>query len=359
MHPHDFTIRADQPTGSHSHPIRILHLLDADATQAAHDEALTLQRAASDRSSPSATDCAVHTIGRGADYRNPLLALYQLRREPNIQVIQVYALRTLKIALATGKQVIYRPDQPANANEAHHLRRLMRWRAFRIAAPTQTALNGLLHHGLPAGQCTLIHPCPMPAGPPVSKDVNLRTALGLRDQDFVILAAGETTASANHELAIWATSILGELQDHYKLLLWGRGDEIHKPINLAGNMHCLKSIRTAEQQLGKAIDHNLLFSAADAIAVTSLRQPSAWWLASSIRSGLPIISTQTATTNEVLTNRQSAVLLPENTACSLAQQVMELHADTGLQQHLSQGARTTAQQLFSPEQYSVQWNQFY
>src|SRR5205823_4894860 len=69
----------------------------------------------------------------------------------------------------------------------------------------------------------------------VKRDRNdaLRESLGLAKEDYILLAAGETTDAAGHLDALWAASILHHLDVRFKLLLWGEGPGVARILRFA------------------------------------------------------------------------------------------------------------------------------
>lgn len=191
------------------------------------------------------------------------------------------------------------------------------------------------------------------------RDVGLRRDLGLSDDDYVVLAVGESTRPANHELAVWTSGILNVLDRSYKLLAWGRGGRCGTLVRFARSLKQGEMIRLAEPTLGRKVEFEELLPAADLLLVTSSGAQPTLPLAMGMAAGLPIVSTVTYTNGELLEDHHNALMTPKATARMLAQRVMALRYDSVLQWELSDRAGVEAFEYFAASRFFEQYRVLY
>ena len=90
--------------------------------------------------------------------------------------------------------------------------------------PTDTQRRSLVERGVPIEKTTLIRPG-VDFGVVSRRSRTIRTELGFADDDYVILAAGESSVASNHRLTCWAASVLNVLDNRYKMLAWASGPQ--------------------------------------------------------------------------------------------------------------------------------------
>jgi glycosyltransferase involved in cell wall biosynthesis len=106
-------------------------------------------------------------------------------------------------------------------------------------------------------------------------------------------------------------------------------------------------VKLAEPLLRRAIEFEQLLPATDACIVTAKGPVATLPIAICMAAGLPIISTVTYTAAELLEDRHTALMVPRSSPQLLAQRVLDLRADSGLQWSIADMARTEAYEYFS------------
>lgn len=91
--------------------------------------------------------------------------------------------------------------------------------------------------------------------------------------------------------------------------------------------------------LGYRDDVSFLMNEADLIVHAAHQEPLGRVLLEAAASGLPIIATDVGGTREILTDGETARLVPPGVAAALANAIVELHADRGLRERFATAAR--------------------
>jgi hypothetical protein len=144
-----------------------------------------------------------------------LRASLDLRRR-RIQRVVAWGQPAYRVARAAEMTGIYRlrAGDPLPAPAA----------GWRVAANTSSELNGLLEAGWP-DQCVVVRPPGVDLLPRRGVTADLRRrSLGIAEDDYVWLLAGDPSAGAGLREAIWAGTVLHVLQRgnrRHRLLLWG------------------------------------------------------------------------------------------------------------------------------------------
>lgn len=335
--------------------VHILHLLDA------HPDFQT--RRAVDllsRQLGPGFECHIRTIGAGGDWRGIPAASVALRRSSGVDVLHAWGPTALTAAVLGSKlPLLHSPAIPTTPRAIHWLRAIAAYRSIEILCPSATLHNLLLTRGLPADRVHLIRPGVDFARIQRRRDPKLRAALGLADDDCVLLAVGESTAAAAHSDALWTAAILHELDPRYRLLLWGEGS--HAPAVLRFNRRLATAgvLTVAERQLKRPVDFEELLPAADLMVNTSVGPIPTLPVAIAMAAALPIVSTATYTTAELLEDHHSALLVPKRSPRRMAQRILELRDDAGLQWRLADMARTEAYEHYSATRFLSQYRTAY
>jgi glycosyltransferase involved in cell wall biosynthesis len=335
--------------------IRIAHLIGRDACfeQRRGVDALV-------RGLGEGFESEVVRIGQGEKCRSWLAAMRHLRRRAgHIDLIHAWDGVGLAAGVGAGVPMVVGLAAPPGRGLSGWLRAVMANRPVQIVTATATTRRICVERGMALERCHLIRPAVDFGKIASRRDAGLRRELGFTDEDYVILAAGESTRPANHELAVWTSGILNVLDRSYKLLAWGRGGHSGKLVRFAKSLKQGEMIRLAEPTLGRAVDFEELPAAADLLLVTSNGAQPTLPLAMGMAAGLPIVSTVTYTNGELLEDHHNALMAPKTTARMLAQRVMALRYDSGLQWELSDRARVEAFEYFSTSRFLEQYRTLY
>jgi glycosyltransferase involved in cell wall biosynthesis len=336
--------------------IRVLQLMEAHP-----DHQTEVGRGQLARDASGTFQTQARTIGRGGDYRNPFAAIVGLRRSVDrFDVVHAWGSQALTVAsLGAVAPIVYSPSGYPGLQSVRWIRSVVGVRDVQIIVPTDTMRRAFVTRGVPADRCHIVRPGVDFASINRRRDAKLREALGFGPNDYVILAPGESTRAAAHRLAVWTVAILHVLDSRYRLLLWGRGPLAEQSRRLARQTRLCGLLELAERRLGRPVAAEELLAATDAVLITATGPVSTHPVSVCMAAGLPIVALVTPTLSELLEDRHTALMVGKPAPRLLAQRVLDLRSDTGLQWTISDMARTEAYEYFSRTRYLNQFRAVY
>jgi glycosyltransferase involved in cell wall biosynthesis len=305
---------------------------------------------------------SVAVVGRGGDYSHVLAAALDLYRRPraDVRIVHAWNLPSLAAAaVATKCPLVFSPPPVLSASSIGWLRAIMAYRDVHVVCATATQQRTLLTRGVPLERCHLIRPGVDFSRVRPRRDPDLRRRLRLAEDHRVLLAPGESTRPAAHVAAFWAVSILNYLDTRYRLLCWGRGQQVGALRRFAIELKQPELLCLAEQRLGRSVDFESLCPAADAALVTATDPVATLPIAVCMAAGLPIVATVTATVSELLEDRHSALMLGSPTARTLSQRILDLWNAPRQTWSIRDTARTEAYEFFAGTRFINQYRQLY
>lgn len=322
---------------------RVLQLLDAAADfQSARGVELLARHLGPD------FPVVVRTIGPGGDYPNAPAALYRLRRmHDEIDVVHAWGPRALTLAaMATRRPLVYSPPPVASGRTIDWTRAVLNYRQVEVICPTSTLRRLHVQRGVPVERTHLVRPGVDFARVNRRRDAALRERLGFSPDDRVIFAVGEHTHAAHQTAALWAAGILHVLDPRHRVLLWGRGRLAEYLVRFAKKVHQPELVAVAERDPGRRVEFEELLPATDVAIVSAKGLIPTLPISITMAAGLPIVSSVTYTTSELLEDRHTALMVPNPSPKLLAKRVTELYDDARLQWSISDMARTEAYEYF-------------
>jgi glycosyltransferase involved in cell wall biosynthesis len=340
--------------------VRLLHLLDHDADfQTRRSVESLTQGLGNDFHSDT------RTLGRGGEDRGILASIGRLRGETTtdrfdlIHAWGTSALTAAAFGATGGAKIVYTPPPHVKRRSLGWLRAVMGYRDVHVICPTATMRRTIVERGVPIERAHLIRPGVEFSRIKRRRDPALRAALGLKEDDFVLMSPGESTRAADHERAVWAAAILHVLDPKYKLLLWGRGERYRAAARLAADLPGEYLALGAEERLGRRVEFEELLPATDLVLVTASGPVATLPISICMAAALPIVATVTYTVGELLQDRHNALLVPKPAPRLLAQRVLDLRQETGVQWTISDMARTEAYEYFSLTRFLDQHRHLY
>ena len=301
----------------------------------------------------------VRTMGAGGQWRNGAHAAAALRLGggPTFHVAHVWDSMALLAAVAGGLPVVFSPS------ELPSVQRGMSWkptssRNVHVVIGTIAARDTCVSSGVPPDRCGVIVPLVDWARIPTRHDVSLRSALGFSQEDYVVLAPGESTTTADHRTAVHAVSILHVLDQSYRVLLWGRGREVSALKRLAKRLGQPRLITLAEQSLGRPVEFEELLGAADLALITGGAAAAVLPVASCMAAALPIVAAASPATSQLLSKGDSAALVAPRPRL-FAKQVLELRENPSLAARFGSSALQQAHHLFDQARFIAEMQQVY
>lgn len=335
--------------------VRVLHVID----RGADFQTRRCVEHLSGQLGPS-FEAEAKSVGQGGNWRGVVAAVRGLRHATDVDVVHAWGIRAMMAAaLGHGGRIIFSPDSEMSDRSVRWVRAVMAYRDVHVVCPTATIQRGLVRRGAAPERCELIRPGVDFSRVRRRRDARLRAELGLADEDYVLLAVGESTVNAAHEDAVWAASILHVLDRRYKLLLWGRGPGVSAAERLAAKLGSGDLLHAGQRRLERSVEVEELLPAADMIINTSVGPTAPMPLCIAMAAGLPIVSTVTYTVGELLEDRHTAMLVPKRSPRLMAQRVLELRENAALQWRLSDQARREAYEYFPLTKFLQQWRELY
>lgn len=331
--------------------VSVLHLLSDDADFQTRRSVEALTRSAGADFDIDAT--------RAKGMVDEMLRRDRSGRDP-VDVVHAWGGRALAAAVVRGGgPIVFSPTQFPSARAIRWIRAAMAYRNIEVICSTATQRRAFVGRGVPLARCHLIRPGVDFAKVRRRRDPELRRRLGFGDDDFVLLAPGESTRAAAHEEAVWAAAIVHFLDPRYKLLIWGRGERVSAVRSRAAALAGVEMLGAAEPTLGGPVEFESLLPAADAVLVTASGPVPTLPIAVCMAAGLPHVATVTYTVSELLEDRHTALMVSRPEARLVARRLLSLREDAGVQWSISDVARTEAYEYFSLTRFLDQWRMVY
>ena len=303
----------------------------------------------------------IMTVGGRGNWGHLARAAMSLRREArSCDVVHAWGIRALTaVAFGPFGHILFTPTCFPTRRQIAWLRAIIAYRDVHVVCPTVTLQRVFVERGVPLGRCHLVRPGVDFARVKRRRDLQMRHDLGLADAQQVLLGVGESTRGADHHQAVWAGTILNVLDRNTRLVLWGRGPMARAVADFAANLAQPELAVLAEKKLGRRVEFEELFGAADMILISATGPVSTLPVAIAMAAGLPIVATVTSTVAELLEDRHTALMTQPNVPRLLAQRVMQMREDAHLQWSLADMARTEAYEYFSQTRFLEQMRVMY
>jgi glycosyltransferase involved in cell wall biosynthesis len=320
--------------------VRVLQLLDPSAGFSANRAAEILHG-----SLGAGFEVAVEPIdGAGVS------AIRRVRtRSPRSRdFIHAFGTRALTVAAigGGGGPTVFTPNDAPTRKQLGWLRAVMTYRNVHVVCPSGALHRRFVEGGIPFRRCHVVWPGVDFARIRKRRDAELRKALGFSEEDRVLLLVGESTRASGHAEALWAAAILHVLDPRWKVLAWGRGPRTNALVHFALSQKHTSLVSIAERRLGRRVEFEELFPAADVLMVTPAKPVATLPIALAMASGLPIVGTASGVVGEMLEDRHTALLAPPGSPRALARRVLDLTEHPKLQWAISDQARAEAYQYF-------------
>ena len=197
-----------------------------------------------------------------------------------------------------------------------------------------------------AVQHNSIRPRPAPSAKAVQ---NLRSSLGITDDERVMLAAGRLSREKAHIDLISAFKLLREQNPQLKskLVIVGDGPERAK---LEGTVRSY-ALESDVIFTGQQSNVQPFYAIADVFVLPSHSEGSSNVLLEAMAAGVPIIATAVGGVPEMIEDNQSALLVPANDPSALSAAISRLLTDGDLAHRLTSNASALVSNRFSPEEY--------
>lgn len=277
--------------------------------------------------------------------------LRQLWRNENVSLVHAHQYTPFAYALATrvfGRRppVLFTehgrffPDRPSQ--KRMWFNRLLTGAQDRFVAVGAGVRDALIQNeGLPGQRITIIH-----NGidlPESTERASVRAALGVEDNDFVVMQVARLDPIKDHQTAIRAIVAACRQNPKIRLFIVGDGPE-RQNIHRALTAH---QVNGHVQMLGLRNDVPRLLAAADAFILTSVSEGIPVTVIEAMAAGVPVVATKVGGLPELVTHSISGYLTPPGDASQLAEAVLELAADPTKRAQFANRAKSDARTKFS------------
>lgn len=290
-------------------------------------------------------------------------AVRRVRNRPprSRDLIHAFGTRALTVAAigGGGGPTVFTPNDAPTKQQLGWLRAVMTYRNVQVLCPSGALHRRFVEGGVPVGRCHVVWPGVDFSRIRKRRDEELRAALGFDDDDRVLLLVGESTRASGHLEAAWAAAMLHVLDPRWKVLAWGRGPRTEALVHFALSQKHTSLVSVAERRLGRQVEFEELFPAADVLLATPVAPVATLPIALAMASGLPIVGTASSVVGEMLEDRHTALLAPPGSPRALARRVLDLAEDPKLQWSISDQGRAEAYQYFPLTRFVEQHRTLY
>lgn len=171
----------------------------------------------------------------------------------------------------------------------------------------------------------------------------VRSELGIGDEEFLILVVGVLRGVKRHDVAIEGFARFLKAGGKGRLILAGDGPMRSNMEDLVRSL----GIEAQAQLLGHRSDVPDLMGAADTLLLTSRSEAQSQALTQGIGLGLPAVATAVGGVPEVVMHERTGLLVPAGNPDAVASALIRLAADPDLRRRLGNAGREHANRRYS------------
>lgn len=268
----------------------------------------------------------------------------------NAHLVHAFGYKALQAAtLLVKAPVLYTPlaDDPPKA--VRWARAALVRRDLRMLSLSSSEDRMFVSGGFPAERAHLECPGVRP-GRTLAPDMAMRERLGLKPDEIVVLAVGDTLPSANHTMVLHTTAILEAISPRWRMLFWGAGPQADA-VRILQRDWQLRTMIDANAVLGKGVLFSEVLTAASLALVSAPDRVAVAPILACMAHGVPLVAPATRAVSDTLEDRHNAMLYSPTTARAAAQRLLSLAEDARLQRQLSDQARADAYEQFSVSRF--------
>ncbi|HEU4928899.1 MAG TPA: glycosyltransferase family 4 protein, partial [Candidatus Krumholzibacteria bacterium] len=179
---------------------------------------------------------------------------------------------------------------------------------------------------------------------PVERSVT-RRALGLADDDVVLIAVGSLKPIKGVDVLLHAMAPLVRKQPRLRLVVVGDGPDRSALESLAREL----SMADRVSFLGLRADVDVVLRAADALVLPSRTEALPTVLLEAMASGLPVVATRVGGVPEIVEEGRSGLMVPPEDASALGSVLARVATDATLRRSLGERGRAVVESRFRVE----------
>lgn len=166
----------------------------------------------------------------------------------------------------------------------------------------------------------------------------VRQALALAPEDFVVLMAGIIRSVKRHAIALQAFQHLLQRHPTAQLLLAGEGPMLERMQQLAAELHIADKVHF----LGHREDVPDLMAAADLLLLTSSSEGVPQAVTQALGLGVPVVATSVGGVPELILHEETGLLVPAENPQATADALLRIAEDPALAARLGAAGRAHA-----------------
>ena len=248
------------------------------------------------------------------------------------------------------------PDYPRPKRKIAN--RLLLRRSDRVIGVGNCVRDALIHNeGLPPDRVEVIYNGVDVARYDPRRPLRnpLRAALGLTEEQFVVMQVARLDRLKDHPTALHAMAQLVGRCPKATLVLVGDGEERPAIERLIGDLGLRDNVRL----LGTRSDVPALLQAADVFLLSSISEGIPLTIIEAMATGLPCVATRVGGNAEVVAEGQTGLLAESGDAAGLAGRLVELVFSRERAQRLGAAGRSRAEEHFSDRQMHARYDEVY
>jgi glycosyltransferase involved in cell wall biosynthesis len=222
----------------------------------------------------------------------------------------------------------------------------------RIVTVSQATKQQLLRHGAPGERISVMHNAvSAPANTRIQNDAAVlrqkKIELGISPDESVVLCAGRLSKEKGQINLVGAMLHLQKQRPDLavRVMIIGDGPE-RGPISQAIQAAGLEGSIVFTGHLKNMTPY---YEAADIVAIPSLSEGSPNVLLEAMAFGVPVVATKVGGIPEIVTDEQTALLVPARDPGAMAAAIARLLSDSGTASTLARQARQKVETEYSPE----------
>lgn len=216
--------------------------------------------------------------------------------------------------------------------------------AHRVVTVCGPFAERLVRRGIPRERIAVQHNSVPPfAAPDPDAAASVRERLGLDGGCPVVLAVGRLSREKGYVELIHAAALVRARVPAFRIVIVGDGPERPR-IEAAVAQHGLERHVTLAGHDNRIAPY---FALADALAMPSHSEGSPNALLEAMAAGLPVVASAVGGIPEIVSDRQTALLVPPHDVTALAAALAEVLTDRGLASALGAAAREAAETRYS------------
>ena len=185
----------------------------------------------------------------------------------------------------------------------------------------------------------------------------IRAQAGLFDDDLLVLSIGRMDPIKDFETLIQAFAHVVKRFPRASLWIAGDGDSIYmgQLIQMVKKLGLLGKVKL----LGTRRDVNCLLRACDLFSLPSITEATSMTILEAMVAARAVVATNTGGNPELVTHRETGLLVPVGNVSALAQAMGLLLQDPGRRESMGQAGRKRVEKFFSMERILAQYRDLY